>query len=138
MAGLKSKVEAWFTSGDELAPIVTLLQVRPIGVEPGRVVVSMPVQPALLNPMGALHGGVFGDLADIAMGAALAMSLDESQRFVTTTLSMILMKSVKEGQLTATGVVIRKGRDVAFLECQIEQDGVQLARAAASCVIRQI
>ena len=38
--------------------------------EPGLARVSMMATPAMHNPVGTVHGGVYCDLADMAMGIA--------------------------------------------------------------------
>ena len=44
-------------------------------IEPGRAVFEMEADERHHNPMGTLHGGVYCDLADAAMGYAYAATL---------------------------------------------------------------
>jgi uncharacterized protein (TIGR00369 family) len=53
------------------------------GVEPGRVVIEMDASARHANPMGTLHGGVICDLADLAMGASMATTLEDEESFTT-------------------------------------------------------
>ena len=52
--------------------IARLLGFRLTDVRPGRVAIEFDAGPEHANPMGTLHGGVFCDLADAAMGYAYA------------------------------------------------------------------
>lgn len=46
-------------------------------IEPGHAVFEMDADERHHNPMGTLHGGVYCDLADAAMGYAYAATLAE-------------------------------------------------------------
>ena len=48
-------------------------------IEPGRAVFEMRAEERHHNPMGTLHGGVYCDLADAAMGWAYAATLAEGE-----------------------------------------------------------
>ena len=63
--------------GELPPPIATLIGFRIAAVEPGRAVMEMDAGPQHANPMGTLHGGILGDLADAAMGMAYASTLDD-------------------------------------------------------------
>ena len=52
-------------------------------IEPGRAIFEMEADERHHNPMGTLHGGIYCDLADAAMGFAYASTLDEGETFTT-------------------------------------------------------
>jgi acyl-coenzyme A thioesterase PaaI-like protein len=54
--------------GEQTPPIARLLGFALKPIEPGQAVFQMEVDEHLHNPMGTLHGGLFSDLADAAMG----------------------------------------------------------------------
>ena len=56
-------------------PIGRLLGFVLKAIEPGRAVFEMEADERHHNPMGTLHGGVYCDLADAAMGYAYAATL---------------------------------------------------------------
>lgn len=51
--------------------------------------------------MGIVHGGIFADLADAAMGIAFVSTLEEGEAFSTIELKMNYFRPVKEGRLVA-------------------------------------
>jgi uncharacterized protein (TIGR00369 family) len=85
------------------------------------------------NPMGTLHGGILGDLADAAMGMAYASSLDEGETFTTLELKINFLRPVWNGRLRALGRVVRPGRTISLVECDVLDDQDRLvARASAT------
>ena len=52
-------------------------------IEPGHAIFEMEADERHHNPMGTLHGGVYCDLADAAMGFAYASTLGEDETFTT-------------------------------------------------------
>ena len=53
------------------------------------------------NPMGTLHGGVYCDLADAAMGYAYAATLSEGESFTTVELKINFLRAVRKATLTS-------------------------------------
>ncbi|HUJ73568.1 MAG TPA: PaaI family thioesterase [bacterium] len=118
-----------------LPPIAKLLGIGFKLAEPGRVVMEMKTGAHLHNPMGTVHGGVLGDLADAAMGMAHATTLAEGEAFTTVELKINFLKAVRQGQLTADARVIKTGRTLGLVECHVrhEQDGL-VAHATSTCM----
>jgi uncharacterized protein (TIGR00369 family) len=109
MPKLSDLVEKWLAGDLELAPITTLLQVRPISLGDGEARVEMTASDRLHNnAMGTLHGGVFSDLADVAMGAALATIAAEGESFTTLQMQMSYFALIVSGRLSAHARVIRR------------------------------
>jgi uncharacterized protein (TIGR00369 family) len=116
-------------------PIATLIGFRIAAVEPGRAVMEMEAGPQHANPMGTLHGGILGDLADAAMGMAYASTLDEGESFTTLELKINFLKPVWTGRLVATGHVVKGGHTVGLVECDVHDDKDRLvARASSTCL----
>jgi uncharacterized protein (TIGR00369 family) len=104
-------------------------------VEPGRAVFEMEVDERHHNPMGTLHGGVYCDLADAAMGYAYAATLAEGEAFTTVELKINFFRPVRKGRLTAEASVVRAGATLAYVECDVKDgDGRLAARAASTCM----
>ncbi|HEY7213762.1 MAG TPA: PaaI family thioesterase [Thermoanaerobaculia bacterium] len=138
MSRLSRYVEKWLAGELELAPITTLLGVRPISLGEGEARIEMTAGKHLHNAMGTVHGGVFCDLADVAMGAALATATAEGESFSTLQLQMSYFQSVVEGRLSAHARIVRRGRSTAHLECDLEDgEGRLVARASSVCAIKQ-
>ena len=116
-------------------PIADLIGFTLTEVDPGRAVVSFDAGPRHANPMGTLHGGVLCDIADAAMGMAYAASLDEGETFTTLELKINFLKPVWSGKLTATGHVVKSGRTVGLVDCDVHDEKQALvARASSTCM----
>jgi len=138
MSRLSRVVEQWLAGELELAPITALLGVRPVALGAGEARIEMTAEERLHNAMGTVHGGVLCDLADVAMGAALATVTADGESFSTLQLQMSYFLPVVDGRLSARARVIRRGRATAHLECDLEDgEGRLLARASSVCAIRQ-
>jgi uncharacterized protein (TIGR00369 family) len=112
-----------------------LLGFRLTEVQPGRVVVQFDAGPEHANPMGTLHGGVFCDLADAAMGMAYATTLEEDETFTTLELKINFLRPVWNATLTADGRVVQAGRSVGLVECDVtDERGRLVARAVSTCM----
>jgi uncharacterized protein (TIGR00369 family) len=116
-------------------PIGVLLGFDAVDGGRGRAVLRMEVGPRHANPMGTLHGGVLCDLGDAAMGYAFATTLDEGESFTTLELSVNYLKPVWEGELTATGEVVKDGSTVGLVECDVtDAEGTVVARLKSTCL----
>src|SRR3989442_8999434 len=116
-------------------PIGRLLGFALKEIEPGRAVFEMEVGERHHNPMGTLHGGVYCDLADAAMGYAYAATLAEGESFTTVELKINFLRAVRQGKLTAEAKVVKSGRALGYVECDVtDQAGKLGARAASTCM----
>lgn len=121
----------------ELPPpaIARLLGFRLHSVEPGRVAIAFDAGPQHANPMGTLHGGVFCDIADAAMGMAYATGLADDETFTTLELKINFLRPVRTATLIADGRVVQSGRSVGLVECDItDEQGRLVARATSTCL----
>jgi uncharacterized protein (TIGR00369 family) len=116
-------------------PVATLIGFTIGSIEPGRVVMEMEAGPQHSSPLGTVHGGILCDLADAAMGMAYAASLDEDETFTTLELKINFLKPVWSGRLTATGYVVKSGRTVGLVDCDVHDEKQSLvARASSTCM----
>lgn len=134
MSRLRQLVESWLAGEVKLAPIAELLGVRPLALEEGTAWLEMAVDARFHNAMGTVHGGVFCDLADVAIGTALATVTEEGESFATLQLQMSYLQTVREGRLVATARLLRRGKTSAHLECEIHDDEGELVAKATSVV----
>jgi uncharacterized protein (TIGR00369 family) len=117
------------------APIGQLLGCVLKHIEPGRAIVDMKVDERHHNPLGTLHGGIYCDLADAAMGYAFAATLAEGEMFTTVELKINFFRPVRVGELTAEAKVIKNGSTLGYVECEVkDQDGKLVAKAASTCM----
>jgi uncharacterized protein (TIGR00369 family) len=116
-------------------PVATLIGFTIGSIEPGQVIIKMEVGPQHSSPLGTVHGGILCDLADAAMGMAYASSLDEDETFTTLELKINFLKPVWSGRLTATGYVVKSGRSVGLVDCDVhDQKQSLVARASSTCM----
>jgi uncharacterized protein (TIGR00369 family) len=118
-----------------LPPIAKLIGFRIISIESGQVVVELDADERYANPMGTVHGGIFCDIADAAMGMAYASTLDEGESFTTLELKINFLKPVWKAKLRAIGKVVKRGRTVGLVECDVMDEQQNLiARASSTCM----
>lgn len=104
--------------------------------EPGYARVRMDVHPGLYNPMGTLHGGVYCDLSDWAMGVAFFCSLDEDEAMTTLEMKINFFRPLIAGPAIAEARVITRGKTTGYIECDIRDgEGRLAARASSTCYI---
>ena len=116
-------------------PIATLIGFRLTSIEPGRAVVEFEATGRHANPMGTLHGGVLCDIADAAMGMAYASTLEDGETFTTLELKINFLKPVRNATLQAVARVIKGGRTIGLVECDVTDDKQELiARATSTCM----
>src|ERR1700676_5039104 len=100
-------------------------------IEPGRAVFEMEADQRHHNPMGSLHGGVYCDLADAAMGYAYAATLVEGETFTTVELKINFLRAVRRATLTAEARVVKAGSALGYVECEVKDQTGQLVAKAA-------
>ncbi len=116
-------------------PLARLLGLVMTSIEPGRAVFEMQVEEQHHNPVGTLHGGVYCDLADAAMGWAFAATLAEDESFTTVEMKINFLRAVQKEALTAEAKVVKAGSTLGYVECEIKDGQGQLvAKAASTCM----
>ena len=104
-------------------------------IEPGHAIFEMEVDERHHNPMGTLHGGIYCDLADAAMGFAYASTLGEGETFTTIELKINFLGAVRKGTLTADARVVKAGSTLGYIECEVkDQTGKLVAKVASTCM----
>lgn len=117
------------------APVAALIGFKLTSIAPGEAVVELEATQRHANPMGTLHGGILCDIADAAMGLAYAAQLDKGETFTTLELKINFLKPVWTAKLRAVGRVVKAGRTVGLVECDVTDDQQQLvARATSTCM----
>jgi len=116
-------------------PIARLIGFNLTAVKPGEAVIEFESTEAHANPMGTLHGGVLCDIADAAMGLAYAANLDEGESFTTLELKINFLKPIWKARLRAVARVVKQGRTVGLVECNVtDEKGSLVARATSTCL----
>ncbi len=116
-------------------PISALLGFVIKTIEPGRAVFEMEIDERHHNPMGTLHGGVYCDLADAAMGYAYAATLGDGESFTTVELKINFLRAVRKSRLTAEATVVKAGSTLGYVECEVKDAaGKLVAKASSTCI----
>ncbi len=113
-------------------PIAKLIGFTVTLAEAGKAIVEFEASERHANPMGSLHGGILCDIADAAMGMAYASNLDEGESFTTLELKINFVKPVWKARLRAIANVIKQGRTIGLVECDVMDEKDQLV-AHATC-----
>jgi uncharacterized protein (TIGR00369 family) len=117
-------------------PIAELIGFVIEGIGDGHAVGTLQAGPQHANPMGTMHGGVLGDLADAAMGMAFASTLAADESFTTMTLNINYFRPVWRSLLRAEAKVTNRGKNVGYVECDVtDQDGKRVAKANSTCLV---
>jgi uncharacterized protein (TIGR00369 family) len=130
----------WFKTveGDTLPrpPIAELLGFDVRIPAEGEAIATIQTDSRLANPMGTLHGGVLADVSDAAMGCALASTLGAGESFTTIELKVNFFKPIWNARLEARATIVRRTRALAYLECDVKDEGGSLvARTSSTCMI---
>jgi uncharacterized protein (TIGR00369 family) len=116
-------------------PIAKLIGFDLISAKRGEAVVEFEATEAHANPMGTLHGGVLCDIADAAMGIAYSANLGEDESFTTLELKINFLKPIWKARLRAVGRVLKQGRTVGLVECDVtDEKGSLVAHATSTCL----
>jgi uncharacterized protein (TIGR00369 family) len=91
------------------------------------------------NPLGGVHGGVYGVVHDAAMNFAASSALERGDRASTLDLSYQTIRPSSSGdQLAVRGEVVRLGSNVAYLESTVRgADAEFVSRATATFFVRR-
>lgn len=97
-------------------------------VEPGHVVIEMPLRAELLQPGGQVHGTVATALADSAAGYAAETLLASGQHIVTVEYKVNFLAPGIGERLRASGRVLRAGRTLSVCEADVYAERAGEAR----------
>jgi uncharacterized protein (TIGR00369 family) len=91
------------------------------------------------NPLGTVHGGVYGVVHDAAMNFAASSALERGDRAATLDLSYQTMRPASaDAPLAVRGEVVRLSTSVAYLECTVrDADQALVSRGTATFFVRR-
>ena len=105
-------------------------------IEAGRTIAYLQAGPQHANLMDGLHGGILCDLTDAAMGTAFASTLENEQQFTTVELKINFLRPVRTGRLRAEANVVKRGRTIGYIECEVTDEEKRLvAKASSTCMV---
>jgi acyl-CoA thioesterase len=123
--------------GRDANPFLRLMAIDIDSFDNGEAQLSLEVRPEMLNGAGWLQGGLFTALCDEAMALALFTVLEKDEGIATISESTSYLEGVRNGRVTATGKVIKKGHSVAFTEGCVKKtdDATVLSQTRASFAV---
>ena len=91
------------------------------------------------NPLGTVHGGVYGVIHDAAMNFATNSALEKGDRAATLDVTYQTMRAAEAGQaLTVRGEVARLTKQIAYVEAAVtDADGQVISKATATFLVRR-
>jgi uncharacterized protein (TIGR00369 family) len=91
------------------------------------------------NPLGGVHGGVFGTIHDAAMNFAVNAALESGDRATTLDVSYAMMRPAEAGAtLAVRGEVVRLAKQIAYAESNVrDRAGELVSKASATFLIRR-
>jgi uncharacterized protein (TIGR00369 family) len=130
------QLRALLCGGGEPPPVAKLIGFELVSVDLGRAVFELQAGWQHANPMGTLHGGILCDVADAAIGVAMATTLEDDESFTSLDLTVKFLKPVWNARLRATGQLVKRTRSLGLLECEVTDDGGSLvARVYSTCMV---
>jgi uncharacterized protein (TIGR00369 family) len=116
MKGVHERVYSAWKTGKPPSPAIGTLGIKVRNIEEGKSLLEMDVDEHLHNLSGTMHGGVMVDIADAAMGIAVASTLKPDEDMTTIELKMSFMRPHVKGKIVAEGTIPKRGRRIAFTE----------------------
>ena len=91
------------------------------------------------NPVGAVHGGVYGVIHDAAMNFATNSALESGDRAATLDIKYETMRAADVGNaLAVRGEVVRLARQVAYVESWVRDgEGELVSRGTGTFFVRR-
>jgi len=116
-------------------PVSRLIGFTLKSIEPGHAIFEMEADERHHNPMGTVHGVIYCDLADAAMGFAYASTLGQGETFTTVELKINFLRALRKATLTAEARIVKAGSTLGYVECEVkDQAGKLVAKAASTCM----
>jgi len=99
--------------------LMTTLEARITGLEPGMVEITAPILPGGRQQQGAGHAGVTFALADTAAGYAALSLMPEDREVMTVEAKINLLAPAMGEALVARGRVVKAGRRLTVVTAEV-------------------
>lgn len=120
----------------DAAPVARLLGMRLASAGPGLATFEMECDERHHNPMGSVHGGILGDLADAAMGYAVISTLAPDESFTTIEMKTNFLRPVFREKLRCHARVDSRGKTIAYAVADVlNEEGKVVAKAVSTNLI---
>ncbi|PSK65427.1 putative esterase [Micromonospora sp. MH33] len=111
---------------DVTGGFVALLGLKFDEVSGDRVVIRWQVRPELHQPYGIQHGGVYCSVVETAASIGGALWLGDRGKVVGVSNQTDFLRAVRDGELTAVGTPIHRGRSQQLWLVEITDEGGRL------------
>ncbi|KAB1147065.1 uncharacterized protein (TIGR00369 family) [Micromonospora sp. M71_S20] len=105
---------------------VALLGLKLDEVDGDRVVIRWQVRPELHQPFGIQHGGVYCSVVETAASIGGSLWLGERGRVVGVSNQTDFLRAVRDGELTAVGTPVHRGRSQQLWQVEITDADARL------------
>jgi uncharacterized protein (TIGR00369 family) len=130
MKGVKEIVYKAWKRGTYPSPATKTLGIKILELSEGRSLLEMMVDPNHHNMSATMHGGIMADIADAAMGIAIATTISPEEDFTTMEMKISFYRPHIKGPLKAEGIVAKRGKRVAFTEAVLTNQEKQIVAKA--------
>lgn len=110
------------------------LGIRQIEASADKVVLEMPVDHRVHQPMGLLHGGASAVIAESAASIGAYLNCSHGQYAVGTDLNISHLRAKREGTVRATATPVRRGRTLHVWNIDIADENDEPV-AVARCTL---
>jgi uncharacterized protein (TIGR00369 family) len=94
----------------------------------GQAIVGLPLEDKHMNLRSMAHGGVLTTMADVALSFTLVTSDETLQAVSTVSLNTDFLGPARlGGWIEGSGIIDRKGGNLAFVHGRITSDGIPVA-----------
>ncbi len=93
-----------------------------LSIDAGRVVLAMPILPAIGQQHGVAHAGASFALGDSASGYAALSLMPPGSEVMTVEMKINLIAPAAGKRLIATGQVMKPGRRLMITRCTVEAE----------------
>lgn len=121
----------------DLPPITTHLggHIEAVDVEVGTLTSRYEAQPAFANPAGQVQGGMLSAMLDDVTAFLVTAMLGEGEHCATLNLHVSFLRPARIGALQGHARIVRRGRDIVYVEGELRQDDKPVATAVATCMV---
>jgi uncharacterized protein (TIGR00369 family) len=118
------------------SPFVRLLGIELVDVGTDRAVVRLPFREDLVTIADVVHGGALASLIDMAaVSAAWADDAEPtSMEGATVSLDVSYVAAARGKDLTAVGVVSKRGRTLVFVDVRVTEPDERLVATGSAVV----
>jgi uncharacterized protein (TIGR00369 family) len=117
-------------------PFLDFLGIKLIELKDGYAQFRMPIRPEYLQGARLVQGGLIVALADETIAHAMITQLLPTEGITTIELKSNFLAGVKNGELTATATVFKKGKSLVIGDCLVTDDkGNNICRVSATFLI---